>query len=174
MTEDEDLRRLMRLAQAGDQGSYRVLLSSSRDWLVRYFARRIAPAMIDDLVQETLISLHAKRATYDAGRPFYPWLAAIARYRWIDALRRMRDSAELEERGVSAGSGEDEVLAGLSLSALMTRLPPSQANAIVLTRVEGRSIAEAARICGQSEALVKVNVHRGLKRLAMLVESSDA
>ena len=62
-------------------------------------------------------------------------------------------------------------IARLSLSALMTRLPPSQANAIVLTRVEGRSVAEAARICGQSETLVKVNVHRGLKRLAMLVES---
>lgn len=171
MTSDGDLRRLMRSAQAGDQGCYRVLLGVARDWLARYFTRRIAPALIDDLVQETLMSLHAKRATYDPARPFYPWLAAIARYRWIDALRRMSSDTQLEESSAVVASGEDGVLARLSLSALLTRLPTAQANAIPLTRVEGKSVAEAARICGQSEALVKVNVHRGLKRLAMLVES---
>ncbi|MGB5075946.1 MAG: RNA polymerase subunit sigma-24, partial [Sphingorhabdus sp.] len=33
------------------------------------------------------------------------------------------------------------------------------------------SIAEACAKCGQSEPLVKVNIHRGLKRLVALIES---
>ena len=101
---DEDCRRLLGLAQEGDRLAYRALLGSCRDWLARYYARRIAPQSVDDLIQETLMSLHAKRATYDPSRPFYPWLAAIARYRWIDALRKMTRDEELGEDDASVAS----------------------------------------------------------------------
>lgn len=168
---DDDCRRLMGKAQGGDAASYRALLGGCRDWLLRYYVRRISPAMVDDLVQETLISLHAKRATFDPSRPFYPWLAAIARYRWVDALRKQVQVDELHEGDAAVDHEEDAILSRLSLDSLLVRLPPAQANVITLTRVEGRSIEEAARISGQSESLVKVNVHRGLKRLAALVES---
>lgn len=168
---DEDCRRLMAKAQRGDRQSYRALLCGCRDWLGRYYARRIAAQMIDDLVQDTLVSLHVKRATYDPTRPFYPWLAAIARYRWIDALRKLRHAEELQEAHALADDETDAVLSRLSLDALLARLSPAQSTAITLTRVEGRSVAEAARICGQSESLIKVNVHRGLRKLAALVES---
>lgn len=168
---DEEMRRLMAAAQDGDKPSYRFLLGACRDWLLRYYARRIAPPMVDDLVQDTLISLHTKRASYDPTRPFYPWLAAIARYRWIDALRKLTRTEELHEGDAMVEHEEDSVLSRLSLDSLLARLPVGQANAITLTRVEGLSIEEAARISGQSPSLVKVNVHRGLKKLAALVES---
>lgn len=168
---DEDARRLMGLAQDGDKAAYHALLSGCRDWLARYYARRIAPPMVDDLIQDTLLSLHAKRASFERARPFYPWLAAIARYRWIDALRKLTTSEELHEDQATVASGEDVIVSRLSLEALMARLPPAQAHAITLTRLEGRSVAETSRITGQSESLVKVNVHRGLKKLAALVES---
>lgn len=172
MSGDADLlRRSMALAQSGDRAAYRFVLDQSRSWLTRYFARRIAPGMIDDLVQDTLLSVHAKRATFDPQRPFLPWLAAIARYRWIDALRRTRAFEVLEEDVATVASDEDEVIARLSLSRLMASLSSVQASAITLTRIEGKSIAEAATISGQSEAAVKVNVHRGLRKLASLIES---
>jgi len=169
---DDDLRRLMGAAQGGDKAAYRTALSAAHDWLKRYFAKRIAPSMVDDLVQETLLSLHAKRASFDASRPFYPWLAAIARYRWIDCLRKLPslsdDEADLE---AAVPSDEEPVVARLSLDRLMTHIPAAQANCIMLTKIEGLSIAETAAMTGQSEAAVKVNVHRGLKKLAALVES---
>ena len=168
---DEECRRLLGLAQDGDRLAYRALLGSCRDWLARYYARRIAPQSVDDLIQETLMSLHAKRATYDPARPFYPWLAAIARYRWIDALRKMTREEELGEGDASVEHEEVAILSRLSLDSLLTHLPKAQANAITLTKVEGLSVKEAARVCGQSESLIKVNVHRGLKKLAALVES---
>ena len=128
-------------------------------------------SMIDDLVQETLISVHSKRQSFDPSRPYLPWLAAIARYRWVDALRRMRDTDELHPEEVASEEDDSPIVARLSISRLLSHLPARQANVIVLTRIEGRSVAEAAQICGQSENLVKVNVHRGLKKLAALVES---
>lgn len=168
---DDDARHLMGLAQDGDKAAYLALLSACSEWLARYYARRIAPHMIDDLIQDTLLSLHNKRASYERGRPFYPWLAAIARYRWIDALRKLTSTDELQDHDAMVDHEEDAVLSRLSLDSLLTRLPPAQAHAITLTRVEGRSVAETAKITGQSESLVKVNVHRGLKKLAALVES---
>lgn len=169
--DDDSLRRAMALTLRGDKAAYRMVLDESRRWLLRYYRRRVAPQMIDDLVQETLVSVHAKRRSFDPARPFLPWLAAIARYRWVDALRKMRDTDELNPEEIASEEDDGPVVARLSLERLLSHLPARQANAIVLTRIEGRSVAEAARISGQSESLVKVNVHRGLKRLAALVES---
>ena len=138
-------------------------------------AVEIAPERLDDLVQDVLMAVNAKRATYDPERPFFPWLAAIARYRWIDHLRAdYRGRTEmLKEDAASEDSAEDVVLARISLQRLFERLPPAQAEAIELVRIEGHSIAEASRRCGQSAALVKVNVHRGLKKLSALVEEAS-
>lgn len=84
----ETMRDLMRRSQAGDKQAYAVLLEQTDSWLARFFSRKIAADAVDDLVQDTLISLHRKRASYDPSRPFLPWLAAIARYRWVDRLRQ--------------------------------------------------------------------------------------
>ncbi|HJP69456.1 MAG TPA: sigma-70 family RNA polymerase sigma factor [Sphingomicrobium sp.] len=169
--DDDALRRAMARALLGDKPAYRFLLDQCRSWLGAYYRRRVPPQMIDDLVQETLLSVHAKRQSFDTDRPFLPWLAAIARYRWVDALRRMRESDVLDPETVDTTASTEPIIARLSLDRLLACLPPAQANAIVLTRIEGRSVADAARISGQSESLIKVNVHRGLRKLASLVES---
>ena len=168
---DDDCRRLMRAAQGGDKPAYRALLAAARDWLQRYYSKRIASTMADDLVQDTLLAVHSKRSSYDPTRPFYPWLAAIARYRWIDALRRLTVMEELDDNEAPVPSEENAVIARLSLDTLLGQIPQPQADAISLTKIEGLSIIEAAKVTGQSESLIKVNVHRGLKKLAALVES---
>lgn len=170
---EQQLAQLMAMAQAGDRDAYRAVLDSCRTWLLRYYARRIAPGAVDDLVQDTLLSLHRKRATYDPARPFLPWLAAIARYRWVDQLRRTyrADETVLDEN-LAVGSGEDAVAARISIARLLERLPAGQAEAIRLVKIEGLSVAEASERSHQSESLVKVNVHRGLKKLASLIEST--
>ncbi len=169
--DDHLLRGLMRRVQAGDRTAYRTLLDQCRSWLERYYTRRAPPGQIDDLVQDTLISLHRKRASYDPERPFLPWLSVIARYRWIDALRRAPKNVELMEGHGRVEDESEAVHARLSLQRLLERLPKAQASAITLTKMEGRSVAETAMISGQSESAVKVNVHRGLKTLAQIIES---
>ena len=94
LADEASLAHLMAAAQKGDAASYRVLLAEVQLWLERYFRRRVAPAQLDDLVQEVMVAVHAKRATWDPTRAFLPWLAAIARYRWIDHLRKVYRKAE--------------------------------------------------------------------------------
>ncbi|MBA4762815.1 sigma-70 family RNA polymerase sigma factor [Sphingomonas sp.] len=167
--------RLMIAAQAGDSRAYTVLLTEVQLWLERYFRRRVAPGQLDDLVQEVLLALHAKRATWDETRAFLPWLAAIARYRWVDHLRRVYRSAEdaLEDQDSAEDSDEEAVLARMSLARLFVHLPQGQCEAIELVKIKGLSVTEAAERSGQSESLIKVNIHRGLRKLAALVEEAD-
>ena len=169
---EPDLARLMALAQGGDRAAYRAVLEASGRWLARYFTRRIAASAVDDLVQDTLVSVHRKRATYDPARPYLPWLAAIARYRWVDQLRRTyRADETMLADDIAVASGEEAIAARISLDRLLGFLPAGQAEAIRLVKIEGLSVAEASMRCHQSESLVKVNVHRGLKRLAAMIES---
>ncbi|MEZ5710831.1 MAG: sigma-70 family RNA polymerase sigma factor [Blastomonas sp.] len=170
---EDTLRQLMQASLAGDRKSYALLLAECQKWLERYYARKIAPSALDDLVQETLISVHRKRASYDPERPFLPWLAAIGRYRWIDHLRKVyrRDEGELNEE-LHAAPEDDSVTDRLSLETLLATLPEGQAEVIRLVKITGLSIVEAAEQTGQSESLVKVNIHRGIKKMAMMVESA--
>jgi hypothetical protein len=51
---------------------------------------------------------------------------------------------------------------------LLRRLKPAQATVIRLVKLEGITIEGASKATGQSVALVKVNIHRGLKKLTQL------
>ena len=165
----------MTAAQDGDKAAANVLLSEVGVWLERYFRRRLPPHQIDDLVQEVLIAFYTKRSTWDPKRPFLPWLAAIARYRWVDHLRKVykHDGKELMEDDAVEDSEEEVVLARVSLDRLFKQLPDKQAEVIELVKISGLSVREAAEKTGQSESLVKVNIHRGLKKLATMVEKAD-
>ena len=176
MKPDEDtLSRMACASQAGDREAYRMLLSTAATWLARYYARRIAPGQLDDLVQETLLAVHQKLATYESSRPFLPWLAAIARYRWIDALRQSYRSKEITIEGHEFAQEADQEIAAarMSLESLFAMLPTGQSQAIELVKIEGLTIREASDRCGRSEAWVKVNIHRGLKTLQALVERAN-
>jgi RNA polymerase sigma-70 factor (ECF subfamily) len=162
----EDWAYRMAAAQRGDAEAYRALLTDVTRWLSAWFRRRLPPDRVEDAVQETLVAVHAKRHTYEPSRPFLPWLAAIARYKWIDQLRAMRrESAAPLPENLALEIDETAILSAGVLTRLLARLKPAQAEVIRLVRIEGLSIEEAARATGQSPSLVKVNIHRGLGKL---------
>lgn len=172
---------MMIAAQAGDAVAYRRLLGELRGWLERYYRRRLPADSLDDAVQDALVAIHHKRHTYDGTRPFGPWLAAVARYKWIDRLRRMSTQrTEMLPEGdalpasmVTSDTG-DAVISATVLGTLLATLKPAQAEVIRLVKLEGLSIEEAAAATGRSAALVKVNIHRGLGKLAKQVEGRNA
>jgi RNA polymerase sigma factor (sigma-70 family) len=166
-----DWSALMAAAQSGNVGVYRRLLGEVAIWLQRYYIKRLPTGMVDDAVQEVLLALHEKRHTYDPSKPFGPWLAAIARYKWIDRLRAMKVAPmqELSDDLVVTDHGE-AVQSARSLEILLARLKPAQAEVIRLVKLRGLSIEEAAARTGQTISLVKVNIHRGLARLATLAQ----
>jgi len=166
---DSDWSVLMAAAQAGNAALYHRLLAEVNEWLRRYYARRLPPAMVADAVQDALLAIHEKRHTYDPARPFEPWLAAIARYKWIDRLRAMKTArTEALSEDIATADHGDAVSSAWSLERLLRELKPAQSEVIRLVKLEGLSIEEAAARTGQSVSLVKVNIHRGLGRLTSI------
>ncbi|WGF90018.1 sigma-70 family RNA polymerase sigma factor [Marinivivus vitaminiproducens] len=169
------MRLLMLEGLAGDGASYRLLLDELSRHLQRYFLRRLhggLAADADDLVQETLMAVHSKRATYEQDRPFTPWAHAIARYKLLDYLRqrRVRPTVSLDDAGeLFADDTVEATAARMDVERLLDTLPPRTGTLIRKVKIEGGSVAEAASANGMSESAVKVGIHRGMKALALRV-----
>ena len=158
---------------AGEVEPYRRLLNELSALLRGYYGRRCPPGVdAEDLVQETLIAVHTRRATYDASQPFTAWAYAIARYKLIDALRRGRahlrapaEAADALFAPADAAGGADAAMAARDLERVMADLPERTRALIRETKIEGLSTREAAERHGRTESAVKVAIHRGLKSL---------
>lgn len=172
---DDAWGNLMGMAQEGNSGAYHRLLGQISIWLQRYYSRRIPSEQIDDLVQETLVAVHQRRHTYEMDRPFRAWLAGIARHKAIDRLRSNgRDRSEpIGDYEPAVADHSSEVGSRIAISDLLARLKPAQARVIRLVKLDGFTIDEAAVATGQSVPLVKVNIHRGISRLAAFLQSAD-
>ena len=171
-TDEAHLRHLMQAGLDGDAAATHALLSALVPVLRRYYARRMSSAAdLEDLVQETLIAVHTRRASYDRTRAFGPWLFAVARYKMIDHFRRTRHDVALDDLGDLLGDGgfEDAVSARLDIDAALKTLTLKQAASIRATKIDGLSVAETAARDDISEVDVKVSVHRGLKALAKIL-----
>src|SRR4029453_19235568 len=99
----------------------------------------------DDARQDALLAIHAKRHAYASSRPFGPWVAAIARYKWIDHVRDASRFATLPlpDEMASEDRGE-QAMSAIVVDDLLGRLKPDQASVIRLVRLQGASIESAA------------------------------
>lgn len=166
----------MAAAQRGDGAAYRAVLGESLP-LIAAAARAagVRGALVDDVVQETLLTLHHARHTYDPALPFLPWLRAIARRRAIDALRRqgrrvreVHDPVALDAHPDASGAPGDALDAAdrrRVLRAAVASLPAGQREAVEHLSLAERSLDETAALTGRSKVALKVNLHRALKAL---------
>jgi RNA polymerase sigma-70 factor (ECF subfamily) len=164
---------LMAAAQAGDARAYDTLLRECLP-LIRAICRRriMNQAEAEDAVQDTLLTLHQVRATYDPSRPFRPWLGAIAERRAVDRLRRhgRRGGREVEIEAadhVATAGGHDgeERIAARQLRQAVAELPQAQRDALQLTKIQDLPLAEASQRAGTTVGAMKVATHRALHSL---------
>jgi RNA polymerase sigma-70 factor, ECF subfamily len=168
---------LWQQAQAGDEAAYRACLAHLARRVRLVLRRRMpdAPDEVEDVVQETLLAIHLQRGSYDPAFALGAWVLAIARHKCVDHWRRHgrrgalhEDIDEVDERWLvahSPGPGTRH-----DLQALLAELPQAQRQAIVMTKLEGLSVQQASARSGASASAIKVQVHRGLKRLAELIK----
>ena len=178
-------QRLMVAAQAGDQRAYADVLREASQF-IRVIARRYHrdAGAVEDIVQETLLSLHRMRHTYEPGRAVEPWVAAIAKARAIDALRaRARRAAVEGDASPEAvanvadetGSGQARHEASAEIAAALAALPPGQRAAVRMLKIEELSLAEASAASGYSVPALKSLLHRAMLSLrATLKGGRDA
>jgi len=124
----------------------------------------------EDLLQITFSKVHRARVSYLRGAPVLPWILAIARRSFLDERRSAQVRTEdlspdgslpeqqLEERPLPAEISD-------ALEVALDRLPETYREAIVLTKITGLSVAEAATVLGSTETAVKLRVHRGYNQL---------
>jgi RNA polymerase sigma factor (sigma-70 family) len=119
---------------------------------------------IEDAVQETLLSVVLRRSTYSTDEPLGPWLTTIAYRKWVDSVRsRTRATSVPLDETCCVGDHGDTVRSAIVVEDCLATLKRPQRDAIVYRLIDGFSVSETANMTGQSESLVKVNVHRGLR-----------
>jgi RNA polymerase sigma-70 factor, ECF subfamily len=162
---------LMARAQSGDSRAYDTLLRECLPLLRAICRQRLRePAEVEDAVQDTLLTLHRVRATYDPARPFRPWIAAIAERRALDrgrgVARGLARTTELEAADhIGVEGGAEGRLMSADLRAAVGELPASQRTALQLTKIEALSLAEASQRSGMSMGALKVATHRAVQSL---------
>jgi RNA polymerase sigma-70 factor (ECF subfamily) len=168
----------------GDASAFRELYAAVSPRLYGYLVKMARHrALADDLLQQTFLKVHRARAAYVRGADPLPWIYSIAHRTFIDEVRKTKraivktgDGDQLPEIGAeitgeAAGTrdeGADPELVDAALAAL-AELPAQQREAVVLTKLDGRSVAEAAEIAGTTVGAMKVRAHRGYEALRKLL-----
>ena len=145
------------------------------------YLRSQEPGDAEDLASEAWLSVAGGICRFHGSESdFRRWVFAIARRRLIDFRRKRSRRAtdpsppERLEAGLEPGDAEADAMAGISTEssiALIRRLPPDQAE-VVLLRVVGQfDTEEVAEITGKRPGTVRVLQHRALARLARILSA---
>ncbi len=163
----------MRAALLGDAIAYqRVLVAIAPH--VRSVARGVVghrgfgTAEVEDVVQETLLAVHLKRATWDPEKPFLPWLNAVTRHKAIDAIRRKGGRVEMviDDFHDLIATPEVDGDRQIDVETALAGLDQRQRVIVEQISLHGLSAAEVGVALKMSEGAVRVALHRALKSLA--------
>ncbi|WP_410809165.1 RNA polymerase sigma factor [Micromonospora sp. 067-2] len=172
-----DLSEAVTAAQAGNEDAFRLLYRSLQPGLLRYLTALVG-ADAEDVASETWLQISRDLATFTGGE-FRAWTVTIARNRAMDHLRRLRRRPSspvpvqtLDELPGDADTAEraGETLGTEQALALIATLPPREAEAVLLRAVIGLDAESAGQVLGRRAGAVRTAAHRGLRRLAALLE----
>lgn len=172
----------MRRAQHGDKEAYALVLRAMLP-AIRSFARRriFDDVVLEDVIQDTLLTVHRLRHTYDPSRPLLPWIAAITSARAIDTLRKSGRSQRREVidemvMATAADPNAREPFGQLEtrqeLDRLLDKLPARQRHVLEMVKLREMTLDDAAIESRLSISAVKSLLHRAFARLRQ-EENSD-
>jgi RNA polymerase sigma-70 factor (ECF subfamily) len=180
---EADLSAVLSAARAGDEDAFRALYRSLQPLLLRYL-RGLIGADAEDVASETWLQITRDLSGFEGDFPrFRGWALTIGRHRAIDHARHRRrrphavvdvdeliDLPDTQDTAVTAV----DALSTRDAIELIATLPRHQAEAVLLRVVVGLDAVTAGRVLGRRPGAVRVATHRGLRRLAELLERGDA
>jgi len=181
LEQEQHATALMIRAQQGDRFAYAELLTLLAAEARRYARNRVGDVpWLDDVAQETLVTIHGARQTYNPARPLAPWFYAILSSRMIDVLRRERRvrarevlTDELPEpEAVSLREERDRVDFG-RVKAALDALPERQREIVSALKLRDESVKEVSARMGMSPSAVKVTAHRAYQALRRALGGGD-
>lgn len=167
----ELLARVARQDRAAFAQVYRATSAKLYGILLRICRRR---ELADEMLQEVYIKVWERAGEFDAARASpITWMAAIARNRALDEVRRrapvsLEDAPEVLEVADDARLASEWVeLAGEveQLTGCLDGLEPEKAEIIRLAYLSGLSREELSQRFGAPVATIKTWLHRGLRQL---------
>ncbi|MEV7328035.1 RNA polymerase sigma factor [Micromonospora sp. NPDC093244] len=167
-------------AQAGDEEAFRFLYRSLQPGLLRYLTALVG-GDAEDVASETWLQISRDLPSFTGGE-FRAWTVTIARNRAMDHLRKLRRRPSLPvpvqalaDLASDADTAEraGETIGTESALALIATLPPREAEAVLLRAVIGLDAESAGQVLGRRAGAVRTAAHRGLRRLAALLERPD-
>jgi RNA polymerase sigma-70 factor (ECF subfamily) len=190
---DEELMNKYR--DEGSAALFNELVHRYQRELYRYLARYLGdPTTAEDVFQNTFLQVHLKRGLFENGRPFRPWLYAIATHQAVDALRKAgrHPTVSLDRR---AGTGRNDVDAGNLVDLLVSendgplaelqeserqqwvrdssgRLPEALRQTLILAYHQDLKYREIAEILKIPVGTVKSRLHAALEKLQQMAKSA--
>lgn len=156
-------------AKGGDRDAFGRLYERFGPMVHGVLLARVPFVEVDDLVQDVFLSAFQRLSTLRAPGAFGAWLAAIARNRAVDYHRRQPVEQLAED--IPADDARPQAEARAVLAAIQS-LPGAYRETLVLRLVEGMTGQEIADRTGLTPASVRVNLHRGMKRLREALASN--
>lgn len=172
---DATLESLGALAADGSKLATELLLEVLDDsGIVRRFVGSylLDESAVDDVAQDTLISVATSIASFRGDARFTTWLFRLARNRAIDHLRRVRPDVVVDEGNVGPAQRISSMIANRStIRDLLSGLPDHYRRAVTRRDVEGMSYAAIADDLGLNVNTVKSHIARG--RAMVAANASD-
>lgn len=174
-----DLETAVPAAVGGDPDAVQTVLTSIRPLVVRYCRARIGRnhrsfTTADDIAQEACLAVFQTLPRYRAqGQPFLAFVYGIAAHKVADARRAAARNKsdpvdEIPDSTDHSAGPEGNLLAEESstwMARLLTVLPNTQREIVVLRVMVGLSAEETAETVGTTPGAVRVAQHRALVRL---------
>ena len=177
----DEFAAVLTAAQSGSEAALTLLWRDANPALLRYL-RVIAPDAAEDIAAETWLQVVRGLPGFRGDQSDWrAWLFTTARRRAIDETRRRarRPTSPLDDlepgQMPSAPDAADLALHNLATQraiALVSALPPLQAEVIMLRVVAGLDTKAVAELLGRSPGAVRVAAHRGLRRLAGILANA--
>ena len=172
MAAAEDITSLLQRVARQDRQAFAQLYSATSAKLYGTILRILRRRDIaDEVLQEVYVKIWERAGDYKPARasPF-AWMAAIARNRALDEVRRrtldsiedhpeLQDIPSTEETGLASLLRSEE---GQKLSKCLDRLEPDRRSMVVLAYCEGMSRDELAASYGQPVNTIKTWLRRSL------------
>jgi RNA polymerase sigma-70 factor (ECF subfamily) len=181
---DREATALMGRYCAGEAAAFQALYNLLAGRVLAYLVGLVGDrAAAEDLVQQTFLKVHEARDTYVRGANPVPWIFTIAHRTCLDELRRRRRArvglfpsgdtsaepcADLEGRATEGEPGPASPRLEAAMAALKG-LPRKQREALLLTKLDGRSVNEAAAAAGTTPGAIKLRAHRAYVTLRHLL-----
>jgi RNA polymerase sigma factor (sigma-70 family) len=178
-TPERALFLISQVAQSADRAAFADLFNHFAPRLRSYCARQgVAPDVASELVQETMLTLWRKAASFDPAKAqVSTWLFTIIRNKRIDRLRRENrpeiTADDLAIFDTDETSAHDEMSASQDaarLSVALDALPPEQRSMMIKAFFEDKSHSDIAAETGLPLGTVKSRIRLALSRLKLSIK----